>query len=270
MPGRRPIETTDWSSSECTAGVLVEHELERVPAGDERASDRLSRRARQRVRDLDGLRQPLLAGALLRGRRGQHSRPPFREGRDEKSERVIQRLLGVERELVSVRGVGVEARPTGTTCARLRRISASTGTAPRLAGWPGVRKPYLRAPGAPPSSTTGRSAASGRSGRRLSCSSRPAGPSRTRFHARDADLVLSPGTRIRSPSACSSTARLPAPHWCRRRRSRQRRTPTGRMYQLVRAHDDVRDWTVRSRSSSPAPRRTCSRSDSDPHLTWSG
>src|SRR4051794_4418994 len=33
----------------------------------------------------------------------------FGEGRYEESERVIQRLLGVERELVSVEGVGVEA-----------------------------------------------------------------------------------------------------------------------------------------------------------------
>ena len=33
----------------------------------------------------------------------------FGEGRYEKSERVIQRLLGVERELVAVEGIGVEA-----------------------------------------------------------------------------------------------------------------------------------------------------------------
>jgi len=33
----------------------------------------------------------------------------FGEGRYEQSERVIQRLLGVERDLVSVEGVGVEA-----------------------------------------------------------------------------------------------------------------------------------------------------------------
>src|SRR3954451_22718499 len=38
--------------------------------------------------------------------RGHH----FGEGRYEKSERVIQRLLGVERELVSVEGLGVEAQ----------------------------------------------------------------------------------------------------------------------------------------------------------------
>jgi hypothetical protein len=33
----------------------------------------------------------------------------FGEGRHEQSERVIQQLLGIQRELVSVQGVGVEA-----------------------------------------------------------------------------------------------------------------------------------------------------------------
>ena len=33
----------------------------------------------------------------------------FGEGRYEQSERIIQRLLGVQRELVSVEGLGVEA-----------------------------------------------------------------------------------------------------------------------------------------------------------------
>jgi hypothetical protein len=33
----------------------------------------------------------------------------FGEGRYEKSERLIQKLLGVDRELVSVEGLGVEA-----------------------------------------------------------------------------------------------------------------------------------------------------------------
>jgi thiol-disulfide isomerase/thioredoxin len=46
----------------------------------------------------------------------------FGEGRYEESERVIQRLLGVERELVSVEGLESRRRPTGTTCARPRRI----------------------------------------------------------------------------------------------------------------------------------------------------
>jgi thiol-disulfide isomerase/thioredoxin len=50
----------------------------------------------------------------------------FGEGRYEQSERVIQRLLGVERGLVSVEGSAWRRRPTGTTCTRPRRISATS------------------------------------------------------------------------------------------------------------------------------------------------
>ena len=50
----------------------------------------------------------------------------FGEGRYEESERMIQRLLGVERELVARRrDSGSRRRPTGTTCGRRRRISAT-------------------------------------------------------------------------------------------------------------------------------------------------
>ena len=50
----------------------------------------------------------------------------FGEGRYEQSERVIQRLLEVERELVSVEGVRCGGGgPTGTTWARPRRISGT-------------------------------------------------------------------------------------------------------------------------------------------------
>jgi thiol-disulfide isomerase/thioredoxin len=59
----------------------------------------------------------------------------FGEGRYERSERVIQRLLGVERELVSVEGSASRRRQTGTSCARPRRtwatreaITSTTGT----------------------------------------------------------------------------------------------------------------------------------------------
>jgi hypothetical protein len=70
----------------------------------------------------------------------------FGEGRYEKSERLIQKLLGVDRELVSVEGLGVEAEadwdhlrtssrgPSGGA----RQIAASTDRATtfRLPSWP--------------------------------------------------------------------------------------------------------------------------------------
>ena len=66
-----------------------------------------------------------------------------------------------------------------------------------------------------------------------------------RFHARDAHLVLSPGAREPIPSACSTTARLRGRHtaWM------STRTATacsrdGRLYQLVREHNAVRERTL--------------------------
>ena len=49
----------------------------------------------------------------------------FGEGRYEQSERVIQRLLGVERELVSVEGLGVEAAGRLGSPANARDVSGS-------------------------------------------------------------------------------------------------------------------------------------------------
>ena len=102
----------------------------------------------------------------------------FGEGRYEQSERVIQRLLGVERELVPVEGLGVEAAADWD---HLRTPETYLGY------W---RSGHFASPAAPRStsaaptssrsacaSTTGRSPASGRSGARTSCSTRPAGAS---------------------------------------------------------------------------------------------
>jgi hypothetical protein len=70
----------------------------------------------------------------------------FGEGRYEKSERLIQKLLGVDRELVSVEGLGVERRPAGTTSARRHAVplgerdkslaSTDRATTFRLPSWP--------------------------------------------------------------------------------------------------------------------------------------
>jgi thiol-disulfide isomerase/thioredoxin len=59
----------------------------------------------------------------------------FGEGRYEQSERLIQGLLGVERELVSVEGLGVEGEADWDTSGRPRRISArrAARTAPTRA-----------------------------------------------------------------------------------------------------------------------------------------
>src|SRR5919112_656531 len=96
----------------------------------------------------------------------------FGEGRYERSEQVIQRLLGVERELVSVEGVGVEA----------------------AADWDHLRTPetYL-------GSARGNNVASlsgeWNVGPERVVLEEAGGAIACRFHARDAHLVLSPGAR---------------------------------------------------------------------------
>src|SRR4051812_20539876 len=95
----------------------------------------------------------------------------FGEGRYETSERVIQRLLGVERELVSVEGVGVEAvadwdhLQTPDT-SRLRTSSSPHRTTSCSTNEEATSSPWTWA------STAGRSPASGRSGVRMSPSIR--------------------------------------------------------------------------------------------------
>src|SRR5437762_7403424 len=108
----------------------------------------------------------------------------FGEGRYEQSERVIQRLLGVERELVSVEGLGVEAE----------------------ADWDNLRTPetYLgsargesRVDARPEDLRINQWALAGvwTNGRENVVLDQAGGSISYRFHARDAHLVLSPGTR---------------------------------------------------------------------------
>ena len=81
---------------------------------------------RQRLRGLERLRQPLLAGALLRRRGRHHPRPALR--------RRALRAIGARRSSACSassassspsRGTAWRRRPTGTTCARPRPISAT-------------------------------------------------------------------------------------------------------------------------------------------------
>jgi thiol-disulfide isomerase/thioredoxin len=148
----------------------------------------------------------------------------FGEGRYEQSERVIQRLLGVEREPVSVEGVGVEA----------------------AADWDHLYTPetYL---------------GYGRSGRSNHWMldgewtiepenvvlDRAGGSITCRFHARDAHLVLSPGTRGPIPFHVLLDGEPPGPsHGVDVDEDGTGLLADGRMYQLVRQHDAVRARTL--------------------------
>jgi thiol-disulfide isomerase/thioredoxin len=160
----------------------------------------------------------------------------FGEGRYEESERVIQKLLGVERDLVSVEGVGVEAE----------------------ADWNHLRTPetYLgygrTGELAPPDQPLERLrlnqwALTGEwtIGRENAVLDQAGGSIAFRFHARDAHLVLSGGAREPIPFRVRLDGDPPGPsHGVDVDDDGNGLLRDGRMYQLVRAHDAVRDRTL--------------------------
>jgi hypothetical protein len=107
--GRRRTETTGDRHRSPHAGVLVRGRGRPRAAIDEGASDRLPGRGRQQLRDREQLRQPPLAALYFVDADGIIRDHHFGERRHQRSGRVIRRLLGVERGLVSVEGLGVEA-----------------------------------------------------------------------------------------------------------------------------------------------------------------
>ena len=156
----------------------------------------------------------------------------FGEGRYEESERVIQGLLGVERELVSVEGQGVEKAADWD---HLRTPETYLGRRARRSPRP------RRGLGAQPVA----SPASGRSGPRTSCWTGPAGASPTGSTRATRTSCWLPERASRSPSACWSTASLRARRtaWTSTRRATAC-SRDGRIYQLVREHGAVRERTL--------------------------
>jgi thiol-disulfide isomerase/thioredoxin len=156
----------------------------------------------------------------------------FGEGRYEESERVIQRLLGVERELVSVEGVGAEAE----------------------ADWDHLRTPetylgYARGQQAAPrdglSLNEWALVGDWKTGPENVALEQAGGSIAFRFHARDAHLVLSPGAREPIPFRVLLDGEAPGPsHGVDADEDGNGLLREGRMYQLVRQHDGVRERTL--------------------------
>jgi thiol-disulfide isomerase/thioredoxin len=147
----------------------------------------------------------------------------FGEGRYEESERVIQRLLGIERELLSVEGVGVEA----------------------AADWDHLGTPetylgYSRGEGSP-------AALDGKwkVGPEGVVLEQPGGSIAFPFHARDANLVLSPGAHGPIGFRVLLDGEPPGPsHGVDVDAEGNGLLREGRMYQLVRQAGDIRDRTL--------------------------
>jgi thiol-disulfide isomerase/thioredoxin len=170
----------------------------------------------------------------------------FGEGRYEPSERVIQGLLGVQRELVSVEGVGVEAEADWE---HLRTPETYLGYA---------RSEDFASPGGaaldehhvyqlPERLAYNKWGLAGEwtIGRENVVLEQAGGSIACRFHARDAHLVLSPGAREPIPFRVLLGGEAPGrSHGVDVDEDGSGLLTHGRMYQLVRQHGDVRERTL--------------------------
>ena len=170
----------------------------------------------------------------------------FGEGRYEESERVIQRLLGVEREPVSVEGVGVEAEADWDD---LGTPETYLGYA-RGEGLASPGRPVLDEPHAyelPERLRLNAWALAGTwtIGRESAVLADDRGTIAYRYHARDAHLVLSPGARGPIPFRVLLDGAPPGPaHGVHVDADGNGVLEDGRMYQLLRDPGEIRERTL--------------------------
>jgi thiol-disulfide isomerase/thioredoxin len=170
----------------------------------------------------------------------------FGEGRYEQSERVIQRLLGAERELVPVEGLGVEAEADWD---HLQTPETYLGhwRAERFASPHGAALDERRAYALPERLPPNHWALVGEwtIGRESVVLDRAGGSIAYRFHARDAHLVLSPGERGPIPFRVLLDGEPPgASHGVDVDEEGNGLLRDGRLYQLVREHGAVGERTL--------------------------
>jgi len=170
----------------------------------------------------------------------------FGEGRYEQSERIIQQLLGIDRELVAVEGVGVEAEAdwdelrtpeTYLGYARSERFGSAGGA---TFDEPGVYE-------LPDGLRLNHWALAGQwtIGRESVVLDQAGGSIAYRFHSRDAHLVFSPGAREPIPFRVVVDGEAPGPsHGVDVDEDGSGVLHDGRLYQLVREHDAVRERTL--------------------------
>jgi thiol-disulfide isomerase/thioredoxin len=170
----------------------------------------------------------------------------FGEGRYDQSERVLQRLLGVERELVSVEGLGVEAEADWDHL-RTPETYLGYGRGERFASPNGAAFDERRAYELPDRLRSNHWAPAGEwtIGREKVVLEQAGGSIAYRFHARDAHLVLSPGAREPIPFRVLVEGEPPGrSHGVDVDEDGNGVLADGRMYQLVRQHDAVRERTL--------------------------
>ena len=170
----------------------------------------------------------------------------FGEGRYEQSERVIQELLGVERELVPVEGLGVEAEADWDNL-QTPETYLGYGRGERFASPGGDAPNEARAYELPDRLRSNHWALAGEwtIGRENVVLDQAGGSIAFRFDARDAHLVLSPGAHEPIPFRVLIDGEPPGPsHGVDVDDDGNGVLRDGRLYQLVREHDTVRERTL--------------------------
>jgi thiol-disulfide isomerase/thioredoxin len=170
----------------------------------------------------------------------------FGEGRYERSERVIQRLLGVERELVAVRGAGVEAEADWEHL-RTPETYVGHGRGEGFASPEGAAFDERRAYSLPGRLRLNQWALEGEwtIGSERVVLDRAGGGIAHRFHARDAHLVLSPGAHAPIPFRVRVDGEAPgSSHGGDVDADGNGVLEEGRLYQLVREAGTVRERTL--------------------------
>jgi thiol-disulfide isomerase/thioredoxin len=171
----------------------------------------------------------------------------FGEGRYEQSERVIQRLLDVERELVSVEGLGVEAEADWDHL-RTPEMYLGYGRSEHFASPDDAALDERRAFELPERLRFNQWALAGEwtIGRENVVLDQAGGSIVYRFHARDAHLVLSPGAREPISFRVLLDGEAPGPsHGVDIDEDGNGLLRDGRLYQLVRQGDAVRERTLK-------------------------
>jgi thiol-disulfide isomerase/thioredoxin len=157
----------------------------------------------------------------------------FGEGRYEQSERSIQRLLGLQRDLITVEGLGVEAEADWDHL-QTPETYLGSGRGERLASAEDLHLNQWALSG------------EWTIGRENVALDQAGGSIAYRFHARDAHLVLSAGAREPIPFRVLLDGEAPgASHGVDVDEDGNGVLRDGRLYQLVRQPDAVRDRTLR-------------------------
>jgi thiol-disulfide isomerase/thioredoxin len=170
----------------------------------------------------------------------------FGEGRYEQSERVIQRVLGVEREPVTVDGLGVEAEADWDHL-RTAETYLGYGRSEHFASPDGAAFDERRTYELPERLSFNHWALAGEwtIGREKVVLDEAGGSIAFRFHARDAHLVLTPGAREPIPFRVLLDGEAPGPsRGVDVAEDGNGSLADGRLYQLVRQHDAVRERTL--------------------------